>query len=139
MRPYEVIEHTADIGIRATGRSPEELFRHLAQGMMSLVVPPEQVKASETREIRAQAEGWETLAVAWLRELLYLLDARHFLGKEFRITHLAPDRIEAVVSGEALDPQRHSPDKELKAVTYCDLSVEQRPDGSWAAQVIFDI
>lgn len=139
MQPYEVVEHTADIGIRANGRSAEELFRHLAQGMMSLVAPPEQVKASETHVIRAEASGWEPLAVAWLRELLYLLDASHFIGKEFRITCLQPDRIEATVLGEGLDPERHSLDKELKAVTYCDLSVQQRPDGTWTAQVIFDI
>lgn len=139
MRPYEIIEHTADIGIRATGASAEELFRHLGLGMYSLVVPPEQMKASQTHEIRAEADGWERLAVAWLRELLYLLDTRLFIGKEIRVTRLEPNRIEASVSGEALDLARHSPDKELKAVTYCDLSVRQEPDGSWSAQVIFDI
>lgn len=139
MQPYEILEHTADIGIRAFGRSAEELFTHLGQGMFSLVVSPEQVKISETHEIRAQASGWEALAVAWLRELLYLLDTRLFVGKEFRVTRLEPDRIEASVSGETLDPARHSLGKEIKAVTYCDLSVEQRPDGTWAAQVIFDI
>ena len=139
MQHYEVIEHTADIGIRAFGRSPEELFRHLAQGMYSLVVPPEQVRASETLKIRAEASDWEALAVAWLRELIYLLDARHFIGKEFRILRLQPGCIEAGVSGETLDPRRHSLGKELKAVTYCDLSVKRQLDGSWTAQVIFDI
>lgn len=139
MQPYEVIEHTADIGIRAAGRSPEELFRHLGQGMYSLVVPPEQVKASETHEVRAEADDWEGLAVSWLKELLYLLDTRHFVGKEIRVSRLEPTRLEAAVSGEPIDPARHTLDKEIKAVTYCDLFVRQEPGGGWTAQVIFDI
>ena len=139
MKPYEIIEHTADIGIRASGRSPEELFSRMAEGMFSLIVPPEQIRAVETRRIRVQADGWETLLVAWLRELLYRFDTEHFLGKEFQISRLSPVLLEAAVSGEKLDPGRHPLGREVKAVTYCDLSVQQTASGVWTAQVIFDI
>ena len=72
MKPYEVIEHTADIGIRAGGRDLKELFTHMAQGMFSLVVPPEAVRETESMEVKASAQGgWEPLLFAWLRELLY--------------------------------------------------------------------
>lgn len=140
MQPYEIVEHTADIGIRATGRSLEELFAHMAQGMFSLIVPPESVE--ERQSVPVKAEGGpeqDRLLQAWLRELLYLFDTRHFLGKRFSIEALRPGRIEATVFGETLDPARHPVDKEVKAVTYCELGVEQLPDGTWRAQVIFDI
>ncbi len=139
MPAYEIVEHTADIGVRAWGRTREELYAHMAEGMLSLLVPPEEVRERETFPVEARGEGEEGLLVAWLKELLYLFDTRHFLGRSFRIGRLEPGRIEAQVSGEKLDESRHSLGREVKAVTYCDLSVTRQPDGTWTAQVIFDI
>lgn len=139
MKPYEIIEHTADIGVRAYGQSREELFAHMAQGVFSLIVPPEEVRPAEKRTVQARADGWEALLVAWVRELIYLFDTRHFLVKEAAIRRLEAGRVEAEVSGETLDPERHTLGREVKAVTYCDLSLRQEPDGSWFAQVILDI
>ena len=139
MPAYEIIEHTADIGVRAWGRTREELYAHMAEGMFSLLVSPEEVREREALAVEARGEGEEGLLVAWLKELLYLFDTRHFLGRSFRITRLEPDRIEAQVSGEKLDETRHSLGREVKAVTYCELAVTRQPDGTWTAQVIFDI
>ncbi len=140
MKAYEVIEHTADIGIRARGRDLKELFAHMAQGMFSLVVPPETVREAESMQVQVSAQGgWEPLLFAWLRELLYLFDTRHFLGKRFELSVLEENQLEAAVWGEPLDPQRHPVDKELKAVTYCEFGIRQESDGGWKAQVIFDI
>ena len=139
MEPYEIIEHTADIGIKATGRTLEELFEHMAQGMFSLIVPPEEIHPQVTLSIEASAEGKERLLVAWLRELLYLFDTQRIVGKSFKVQHLDSHQIRGTVSGEKLDLTRHSVDKEVKAVTYCDLSLVQGSEGGWSAQVIFDI
>ena len=139
MQPYEIVEHTADIGVKAYGRSREELFAHMAEGMFSLILPLEEVHPRQSVTVRAEGEGDERLLVAWLRELLYLFDTRHFLAKSFHIHRLESNQIEAAVSGEPWDEERHQLDKELKAVTYCDLAVSKNPDGTWSAQVIFDI
>ena len=139
MQPYEIVDHTAEIGIKACGRTQEELFSNMARGMFSLLVPPEQVEERSTLRVKAEGVDPERLLVAWLRELLFLFDTRRFLGKSFRIERLEAGRIEAAVSGEKLDLQRHSVDKEVKAATYCDLSLRQEPGGLWTAQVIFDI
>ena len=37
MPPFEIIEHTADIGIRAFGASETEVFENAAIGMFSLI------------------------------------------------------------------------------------------------------
>jgi len=139
MIPYEVVDHTADIGIKAFGRSREELFAHMAEGMFSLIVPPESVSSTQTISLTVQAKGWEQLLVAWLRELLYRFDTQHFLGRTFEIQTLTPTQLTASVAGETLDLKRHPADKEIKAVTYCDLMLSQNPEGVWSAQVIFDI
>ena len=139
MQPYEIIEHTADIGIRAYGQDCPALFTHMAQGMFSLIVPPEEIKQVSRFPIAVEANDLERLLVAWLRELLFLFDTRHFLAAAFEIHHLEPTCVRATAIGETLDPARHSLDKEVKAVTYCDLNLRRQPDGTWVAQVIFDI
>ncbi len=137
--PYQIVEHTADIGIRATGRTPEELFEQMAEGMFSLIVPPEEVHPQMTRTVQASADGNERLLVAWLRELLVLFDTERILGKSFKVRRLGEAGIQGMLSGEKLDLARHHVDKEVKAVTYCGLEVVRQEDGTWAAQVIFDI
>ncbi len=139
MQPYEIVEHTADVGIRAAGRSLEELFAHMAQGMFSLIVEPGGIRSRQTVSVSARARDQQELLLAWLRELLYLFDTRHFIGNSFQVEELTPTRIRAAVGGEKLDPARHTVLKEVKAVTYHAFSMEKRPDGRWVAQVIFDI
>lgn len=139
MPGYEIVDHTADVGVRAWGRTPEELYVHMAEGMFSLLVEPEGVRERETVRVAARGQGEEELLVAWLKELLVLFDTQHFVAKGFRIDRLEPGRVESQVSGEKLDLSRHSPGREVKAVTYCDLAVTRQPDGTWVSQVIFDI
>ena len=139
MKPYEIIEHTAEIGIKGYGRTQEELFANMAAGMFGLIVPPEEVREVSPVTVTAQAEGPEELLVAWLRELIVLFDTRHFLGKRFQIQAFERGRVSATVIGETLDLTRHSVDKEVKAATYCDLKLEEDASGIWSAQVIFDI
>ena len=139
MKPYELVDHTADIGIRAWGQTREALFANMALGMTSLIVSPDQIRVQETVSVSAQAEDWETTLVAWLKELLFLFESRRFLSKSFQIQRLEPTAVEASVSGELLDLNRHPVEHEVKAVTYCDLQITQTPEGLWSAQVIFDI
>lgn len=139
MRPYELIEHTADIGLVARGADEAALFVHAAEGFFSLIVPPEEVRESRRVRVTAEGENRQELFLNWLRELLHLFETRRFLGRRFEITHLGSGRIEAAVRGEKLDLNRHSVDKEIKAVTYHAFSLKQDAAGGWTARVLFDI
>ena len=139
MKPFEIVEHTAEIGIRAYGRTLEELFANMAAGMFSLIVPPDSVRPTQRVELRASAQDRERLLLSLLRELIVLFDTRGFLANRFSVSFPEPGVVAAVVEGEPLDRQRHPVEKEVKAATYCDLRVEQDPQGIWTAQVIFDI
>ncbi|MGE5594009.1 MAG: archease [Betaproteobacteria bacterium] len=78
--PYEILEHTADIGIRAWGRTLEEAFANMAMGMMSLIIPKRGlVLERDKRRVEACAADLEGLLVAWLEEFVYLVDAERFL------------------------------------------------------------
>jgi SHS2 domain-containing protein len=139
MRTYEIVEHTADVGIRAWGKDPKELFAHMAEGMLDLMVPLHAVEEKQSHRVCVEARDWESLLVAWLKALLYLFDTQHFVGKRIEFSSLTPTQLDSVVWGEPLDLLKHPVGKEVKAVTYCDLTVRQESDGTWYAQVIFDV
>lgn len=148
MEQYEVLDISGDAGIRAFGRSPEELFVNAALGMYSLIVDPETVLPKERIEIPLRHESFEGLLVAWLNELIFRFDARGFLGREIAIEELsAPNEaafggadyvLQAFVAGEPWDADRHRGNLLLKAATYHNLKVEQQ-NGLWTAEIIFDI
>jgi SHS2 domain-containing protein len=137
-KPYEVFEHTADIGLNAYGRTLPELFVHAAQGMESLMVTPEQVREQVSREIVVEGHDRISLLIAWLNELIFLFDTEYLLFCQFQIDAFAETQLQARASGEAYDPQRHDLSSAIKAVTWHEAVVEQTDDG-FMAHIIFDI
>jgi SHS2 domain-containing protein len=137
MEPFEIVEHTADVGIVARGATREELFANAARGMLSVLIEPDTVRATETREVRADGPDAAGLLAAFLGELLYLLEVKHFLFREVSIHRLTDMEAAATAAGEPLGPQ-HELHTEIKAVTHHGLAVE-RGDSGWRANVLFDI
>jgi SHS2 domain-containing protein len=136
----ELFEHTADIGVRVSAATLEQLFAEAGRAVASLTI--ENVDAIALREavtIELEAEDLEGLFVDWLRELIYRFETGHLLLREFSIQLTGGNRrLCAECSGERADWSRHQPDHELKAVTYHQLRVVQTTTG-WEATVIFDI
>ncbi|MEK7817335.1 MAG: archease [Actinomycetota bacterium] len=138
MKTFELIEHTADIGIRAFGATEKETFQNAATGMFSLICDLATVTETEEFEIEVEAEDRETLLVEWLNELLYIYDSRRALLKRFEVIELEDTRLRGMAYGEPLDLHRHVLATDIKAVTYYMLKVKETPDG-WVAEVIFDV
>ncbi|MDQ7842791.1 MAG: archease [Armatimonadota bacterium] len=135
--PFEVIEHTSEAGIIARGRTLPEVFANAAAGMLSFIISPESVRPVESRRIVVTADDREGLLVAWLNELLILLNGDGFIPREFRIEELEATRLQAEVRGEPVDPGRHRFRLDVKAATYHQLEIGR--DGGWYARVIFDV
>ena len=71
---YELVDHTADIGVRAWGATPEEVYEQAAHAMFSLICDPREIGERETVEVDARGgPGRDLLLAAWLNELLYRL------------------------------------------------------------------
>jgi SHS2 domain-containing protein len=135
---YRVLEHTADVGIVATGTTLSRTFEAAAEGMYSIMVELEGVREAVTREVRVVAPGRERLLVAWLLELLLLTDTEGMVFRRFEIALDGETELRARVFGEPIDPARHELGAEVKAVTRHQLRVRETPDG-YEARVIFDI
>ena len=132
---YEEIEHTADVGIRAYGRSSDELFANAAEGMFSLIADLRSVKPVGEIEIRLQAEDLPTLFLRWLSELLYIHETQRLLFSSFD-ARIVETSLEGRARGEAIDKGRHELKLVIKAVTRHGLTVD--PEKGFA-EVIFDI
>ena len=141
--PFEMIEHTADMGLRIKSRDLGGLFRDAAEGFFELVTDPQAVKDSKARdfqevEMNFQEENAAELFMHWLQELLFLFSTRKLILSEFNFTSLTPMILKLKAKGIRFDPRIHPSRHEVKAVTYHQFRVLQTKSG-WEAEVIFDI
>ena len=135
---YRPLRHTADLGWRIRGASLEEIYVHAAQALTATLTDRRRLRGQEVREISAEAPDREALLVAWLNRLLYLYDVEAFLGRDFVIVDLTPEKLTARVSGDIYDPVRHVGKTAVKAATYHHLEITHQPHG-WQATVILDL
>jgi len=135
---FEILEHTADIGFRAWGETPQQLFAHAALALEEIACDISRVEPRRAYPIAARGEDWESLLVAWLNEVLYYLDGQGVLMSRFDLEKVEPPEVSGEGWGEPRDPERHPPKLVVKGVTYHQLKVEEK-DGRWTAEVFLDI
>jgi SHS2 domain-containing protein len=136
-KDFEILEHTADVGIIAYGADLEQAFANAARGLFSLITELDDVKEVTHQDIVVNAGDIESLLVAWLNELVYRFDTEGILFKRFEISQLDETHLKARGYGEKADISRHKLKTGVKAATYHMLRVD-RNDG-YRVQVIFDI
>ncbi len=140
MGTIETFDHTADVGLRITGESLEDLFATAAGGVFDyIVVNRDEVRETESETVSLTAPTPGDLLFTWLNELIFRSETQHRLYARFDLK-IGNDgqSLEATIHGESIDPDRHTLDHEVKAVTYHGLDVHER-DGAWLAEVILDI
>lgn len=138
MKYYELLEHTADLGIKVWGDDLKELFIHSASAMYELIADIDAVKPAVSVEVEAEAQDKDELLKNWLSELLYYFNVKDMLFCEFSIKELDERRIASVAKGEKIDKKRHALIHEIKAVTFHSLKIEKE-DNSYITDIIFDV
>ena len=140
MKNYELIEHTADIGVRVKGGDLKELFKNTALAMFDIMAEKKrntQYSIRNTRYIVQQkADDLEELFINWLNELLSLSAIKEKIFCDFRFKKLDEQNLETEVFG--CDIKDYKVNVEIKAATYHQLKLEETKSG-WQAEVIFDV
>jgi len=128
---YEV-PHTADIAIRVFAPDLPHLFENAAKGLYHIL----EICAgkSEPEEVRINLGSMdnESLLVSFLNELLYFTEKNIF----FREFHLEIE--DCHLKGIFKSSRIHSQRKEIKAVTYHELKIEQSNQGLQTL-LVFDL
>lgn len=129
---FEEIEHTADWSLRVWAPDLPAFFEQAAKGMYQLMGAESLSAPIEEIELTVTGEDPETLLVAFLSELLYLLEK----GK---VAH----RFYMIFGEKSLSVQLKclplkSISKEIKAVTFHNLAI-QSLNGLLEATITFDV
>jgi SHS2 domain-containing protein len=136
MGDFQVIEHTADVGIRARGASLEETFEAATEGLATILggwrpAPGEDHRVTiEPGDLGAQL-------VDWLSEVIYLQESLDSVIAGVEVERVSEagtigtitltPRADEVLEGTA-----------VKAITYHQLRVERDGEG-WVAELYVDV
>ena len=113
-------------GVRAWGPTRASALAQAAQGVLALVVKPEQVAEREHREVRAQGQSPEQLLFNWITECLYVHEIEGFAVHRVEVVACSATVVHGVLYGEELDTGRHRLGTSVKAATMDHLSVAER-------------
>jgi SHS2 domain-containing protein len=134
----DYIDHTGDAGILLRAENLRQLFERAAWGMFSLLTNVAEIRLVEETRIQVEANDLPALMLAWLSELNYRHVTEHRLFGKFEVSVITNQMVFAKVSGETINPDRHTIFTEIKAVTFHGLRLE-KSDNGWEAQIIFDL
>jgi SHS2 domain-containing protein len=137
-KAFEVIDHTADVGIIAYGADIEELFSNAGLALFSLITELESIENRFHLDLEVRGEDIDSLLIEWLNELIYLFDVKHILFGRFDITNFTHNVLQATCYGENFNAIKHTIKVGVKAATYHMLKFDKSDDG-FQAQVILDI
>lgn len=136
-RGHELIEHTADVGLRVWAPGLGELFAEAAIALVGIMGSAPGAP-TRTERVRIEAPDVGGLLVDWLSEVLFLFEARRFAAARASVgvdEHLW--RLHAELEGhEEASFVQHGP--AVKAVTYHGLDIA-RTDAGYEARVYLDV
>jgi SHS2 domain-containing protein len=126
-------EHTADWELEVWAPDLAGLLEQAARGMYSLSATRLKSKPRLERNIQFSAYDSETLVVTFLQELLFLGEVEG-IGFDTFTVHVKDLEVNAILGGAPIDSRM----KEIKAVTYHNISVTQNDEGV-KVRIVFDV
>lgn len=141
-KKFKEIEHTADVGIKAYGKTLEELFENAAFGMLYISYGNLSINANFSLKIDIEEPDETHLLVSWLSEINYLTVTNDFLTHTITNLKITPSenswQLVAEINGTQAGTFLDFFNTEIKAVTYHKLKIEKKKD-HYECRVIFDI
>lgn len=138
-RRYEIIDHTADSGIRVYGASPAELFVNAAFGLLATIVEGlDDMAPTDRRPLTLEAPDMDALLVDWMNDRLLRFDADEEIHAWPIVRDVTPTRLVVESGFRPIEWDRDVFHAEVKSATYHGLSIREK-EGTWVAEVILDL
>lgn len=135
MERYVLIDHTADMMVKAFGNTLEECFGNAAYALFDQTVDLSNISECEETEIRVTGIDDEDRLYSFLAEMLFIEDADNLILKDFDVRFKGEDVV-CRARGERLDRSRHRIKSEIKAVTYHMMEIDRETP---SVTVLFDV
>lgn len=133
---FEIIGHTADVGLTASATTLEATFAEATRALCTISGTWQPGPGVDT-PIEVNGGDVGAVLVDWLGEIVYLQDARDSLVAGVQVTEASDTAATGLVT---LAPRGGaSPEgTAVKAITYHQLSVTRKASG-WTARVFVDV
>lgn len=136
MKQFEILPHTADLRIRAYGKTKEELFKNSLIGMSSFIKKSAiKQKPKIERTIQISSTDINNLLIDFLSEVLALGDINQEVYFDVKFEKFLDTKLKAKIYAVKVDEF----DEDIKAVTYHEIDVKKNKEGLWEATVVYDI
>jgi len=137
---YEYIKHTADLKVRAYGKTIEEAFANVAIGGFDFLTDTSKIKKKIEKKISITSKRIEALLYDFFEELLFLLDTESFMISDFKDMKIkqAKDKFELTCVAQGDNYKNYEVKGDIKAVTYSEMSIKKEKNG-FVVEVVFDI
>ena len=139
MNKYELLSHTADIRIRATGDTLEELFSALLEGICEIADSNYKNYLNKNfnihKEIHVESFDSTTHAIDFLSEVLSMMNIEKAIFTRVEFNEISTNSSYSIIHGWKTDGFQ----KDIKAITYHDAELINLPDGKLSITVLLDI
>ena len=119
---FEFLEHTADVYVRANGKTMEEAYENAALSMFETMTDTDKIAQVQEETLEVEAEDQYALLYNWLEALLVKFETENMFYSKFQITDWRETdemfKFKAKVWGEEFDPEKHPQKVGVKAVTF---------------------
>jgi len=129
MQKFEFFDHTADVGIKAYGKDLNEAFENAALAVFELMTDTSKVEPKEVREIQVEGYDIENLLYRWIESLLVYYDSELLLFSKFKVNiDINNLKLTGKAWGERFNQEKHEGRIVVKAMTYHEMSIENKGD-----------
>ena len=139
---FEFLEHTADVYIRAFGKTMEEAYANSALAMFEVMTDTDKIAQTKKENLEVEAEDQYALLYNWLETLLVKFETEGMFYSKFEITDWKETEenftFKAKIWGEKYDAQKHPQKVGVKAVTYHRMMIIREKDSA-VLEFILDI
>lgn len=140
MKKFEYFDHTADVGIKAYGKSLEEAFENSALAVFEIMTDTSKVEPKEKREVHIDGIDLYNLLYRWIESLLVYYDSELLVFSKFKVKIDENNlTLDGEAFGEKFDPSRHEGRTYVKAMTYHEMEIKKHEDGSYELTFVVDI
>lgn len=140
MQPlFRILEHPADLGFEVEGETAVALYAAAANALFHLMWDAFPRSGDESLVIAVQGGDQVELLVNFLEEFIYYHDARKMVFTGIVIDSLASGSLRATARWRIFDPEYDRKLRDVKAVTYHQIAIEQDAGGRYLARVFVDI
>ena len=139
-RHYEFVEHTADIAIKAYGKTVEEAYAVAGDAMFDIMTDGSKIRPDKEIAVEVESVDREGLLVGFLSKLILLREVDGWVLTDFEVTSLSERNLTARGFGEKYDKEKHASGYHIKGVSYHMMEIAD-PAGETPAyvQVLFDV